>query len=233
MVLLSLVSVSSTTAQSDNSGSFDLSGSISTGYESTHLFRGTDCAAGKNIQWTSAAFNLAEGLSMGVWYGTGPDSPYEELTYFGGYTVGMGEYDVTFGYTYYTFPGDFADDSLDGNIRISRRFTTESGWNITPYGFAVYNESAEGFYFEGGTSLAKQISDDLSFNVTAWLAASTDYRGTEESGLDHATIVFTTPYKITENASIIPYFNAATALDALGDDAEDITSAGVTLSISF
>ena len=227
-----IMATASVNAQS-GSNDFELSGSISTGYESTHLFRGTDCGAGKNIQWTSMAFNLAEGLNLGVWYGTGPDSDYEELTPFGGYTVGLGDYDVTFGFTYYTFPGDFAGNSLDVNVKVSRTFETKSGFTISPYAMAVYNEGAEGYYFEGGASASKSINSDLSMNLTAWVAASSDYRGTGEDGLDHATIMINFPYRITENASIIPYFSAATALDALGDDAEDVTSAGVTLSVSF
>ncbi|MGD9420038.1 MAG: TorF family putative porin [Verrucomicrobiota bacterium JB025] len=208
-----------------------LSGTVQFGYESTHLFRGVDSGGGDPIVWASAMFSPFEGMNLGVWYGTGPDTDYEELDLVADYTFDLEYVAATAGVVWYDFPGGFADDSTDFFVKFSREFEPVPGFLVTPYLNHVFNESADGWYFEGGVNLKKPLSDRVTLSLTGWLAASTGYR--DDDGLDNATVSLSLPVSLSEQAALVPYVSASAALDALDSTGGDEVSAGATLVVRF
>jgi hypothetical protein len=210
----------------------EMVGSLSTGYESLHIFRGVDSAMDGDIFWASTSLSIADALSGGFWYGTGIDTEYEEFTPYVNYVLPFEQIDLTVGVVYYTFPDNDDANSADFSLRLSKALNLAGPWEVTPYGLAVYNESAEGFYFEGGLTATTSIVENVDFSATAWVAASTSYRPIED-GLDNATLLLSLPVQITGNATLTPFLGGSLALDAIEDISEDEFWAGATLDVSF
>jgi len=208
-----------------------LSGGLSTGYESLHIFRGVDSAADESIVWTSGTLTMDSASSIGFWYGTGPNSVYEELDLVGSQRFAFDWADLTLGVVWYHFPDDFADDSVDFSVTLSRDYTLESGLVLTPALAVVYNESAEGFYVQGGITATQPLTERLQIVAQGWVAGSSSYR--QDDGLDNATLLVSAPFQLTESASLSPFIGASAALDAIDDTSDDELWGGVTLNVQF
>lgn len=223
-------------AQSTTTGdnNFLTGGSFNGGYESEHIFRGFDSGLGGAIAWSSFTLQTEPGFDLGIWYGSGFRTAYEEFDLFGGYTARIGDFSVRIGATWYHFPSEeVADDSTDFLLDVYREIPISDALTLTPYLSAVYNESAEGFYGELGTRATMALHPSVILSARAYAAASTDYR-TNGSGMDHLGLILSAPLSLTETASLVPFVGQTLALDeAESAGAIDESWGGVTLSVTF
>jgi hypothetical protein len=215
----------------ESSATSSLSGALSTGYESLHIYRGVDSALGDDILWTSAAVTVADATTLGVWYGTGPNSDYEEIDLFGSHVFAVNDLQISVGFLWYTFPENSAANSTDFILKFSQSFAIGDAGSITPYLSLVYNESAQGFYEELGATARFPMSDLVAFEVTGWIALSQDFR--PETGLDNATLLLALPIAVTDTVSLRPAVGASLAFDAIKSISQDETWASLSLNVSF
>lgn len=205
-------------------------GSLSIGYESRHIYRGVDSALDGPIQWSS--IQLAEaGWYGGLWYGTGPTTDYEEVDLFGGYVFQTGEWRIIPNFIWYHFPENDAADSTDVQIWFERDLSLDNGWTMVPQVKLSYNIDVEGTYLEAGLAFSRDLGEGWHVSVRPAIAYSSDLR--PDDGLDHAEVIATLGYMVTETFGVTALAGYSASLDALDQLPDEETWIAVSASVRF
>jgi hypothetical protein len=207
-----------------------LSGSLQFGYETKHVYRGVDSALDKEIVWSLAQVNQGHGY-MGVWYGTGSTSDYEEVDLYGGYTFHVNEWRVTPNFIWYYFPENSSAASTDLMLKVDRIFGGEGATTLTPELIYSYNIDAKGHYLEAGLVISYAATESWALSLRPALALSNDLR--PENGLDHAEVIGRATYKVNENLSVQGFIGYSYSLKAIDSFQDNITWGGLTLIARF
>jgi hypothetical protein len=205
-------------------------GTLQMGYESRHIYRGVDSALDEAIQWSSATVNL-ENAYVGLWYGTGPSSDYEEVDLFGGYVFDVDGWRVIPNFIWYHFPDNDDQDSTDLMIKVARDTILENGILLTPELIYSYNIDAEGSYAELAIVATLQLQEDWTLSLRPAIALSDGLR--PEDGPDHAELVGRIGWAVNDALTASVFTGYSVALDAIDSFCDDELWGGLTLSASF
>ncbi|MFV1994396.1 MAG: TorF family putative porin [Verrucomicrobiales bacterium] len=216
-----------------------VTGSVSVGYDSHYIFRGTNL--GENAPWLGVDLStpLGNGLTLdaGLWYvnstsgsdilpNTGANDELDLYVSLGG-TVGP--VDIAVGYTAYLFPESRPDSSFRGNSENEVGISFGTAISIIDASFAYYynwDSPIDNNYYELGLSTGIDLSDrtSLAFGVDVAFYGS---------NYSHTLVTASMPIVITQNAVIEPYIAYVWADSIQGIPREDQLFGGVSLNVSF
>jgi len=205
-------------------------GSLQTGYETRHIYRGVDSALESSIQWTQVHLSY-DAIYGGSWYGTGPNSDYKEIDLYGGYVFAYESWRIIPNFIWYHFPDNDAADSTDVMLRVERPYSLENGIQLVPQIIYSYNLDAEGHYFEAGIEARYTWDTNWSASIRPAIAASHDLR--PDNGMDHAEAIIRLRYSFNETFGVSTFFGYSYALEAIESIEGDEAWGGATLSVSF
>lgn len=207
---------------------------ISLGYDTDYIFRGVNF--GDHL--ISGAINLdvplsdMVGLSLGSWYGSLAESPYDELDLLAGLTFDLGAVELGIGATWYYFP-DTPSVGVDGD---AFELGASLGTSVGPVDLTVayfYDFETEGSYIEAGASTSFEVNEWLSIEPYAAVAYNVDYY-IDGDGWNHIALGLAFPISLTDTATLKPYVAGNLPLDVIEDTgADDEVVGGVSLSVSF
>ena len=222
----------------------ELETEIHAGYHSIYEFRGVDLGDDLFEAGIDFSYELSDGLvlSGGAWYadtdGNAAVDAFDELDLYIGLTKTLGAFDVSFGYTYYNFPGD-AFDTDEFYLGVSHELACGIGLSLTYY---LDVDEFDGGYLEFEASKSYAISECLSLDLAVGAAYSYDYNlNLDEDPLDdfnHYYISAALPWAFKEDVTLTPYVKFVGAgndlLNADNDSGnDDLFYGGLVLSVAF
>lgn len=229
----------------------NVAGELHVGYANMYEFRfvdqGNDLVhAGVDLAYDAGLVNV----TAGAWYGTwdtpaGAAANSEELDLYAGIS-----YDVTedlsleAGHVTYTFFDGFGATThevyLSGTYQLPYNLALESTYS---YDYEVNH----GWYWDTNVSYTRELTECLSFNLTAGFAvadgynlqASTSGVGTED-GLQGYYVGASLPWEFREGVTLTPYIKytdaesgLVTNVSAPAKGGEEFIIAGVSLAVGF
>jgi uncharacterized protein (TIGR02001 family) len=102
-------------------------GSINVGYDSDYIFRGieqSDSSVNGGADWKNTFGDSDFGYYVGTWAADVDEGL--EIDYYGGFTAGLGDFDLTAGYTYYDYTDNFDDTYKEINLGVDWKFLSFS-----------------------------------------------------------------------------------------------------------
>jgi hypothetical protein len=207
-----------------------MSGDMRLGYETKHIYRGVDSAMDEEIVWASAQATVASGY-LGLWYGTGPTSDYEEVDLYGGYTFDVGEWRVTPNFIWYHFPANSSADSTDLMVKVDRTYLSGEGLSLTPELIYSYNIDAKGHYAELALVVGYAVSEAWTFSVRPAVAASNHLR--PRDGADHAEVIGRATYRVNDNLHLQGFVGLSYSMHAIETIQDDVAWGGLTIIARF
>jgi uncharacterized protein (TIGR02001 family) len=102
-------------------------GSINVGWDSDYIFRGieeSDSSVNGGVDWKDTFGDSDFGYYVGTW--AADVDLGLEIDYYGGLTAGLGDFDLTAGYTYYDYTDDFDDTYKEFNLGVDWKFLSFS-----------------------------------------------------------------------------------------------------------
>lgn len=153
-------------------------------------------------------------LTFNVWssYDGGGSRRVNEVDYTLDYTRGSGDYNYSFGYTYYTFPSTGANRTQEVYFGITNR---TSEWSPT---LEVFHDFDEG----RGTYAAVSVSHYLTESrFPARFTASLGYNSRffwTKSGFSDVVFSLSVPVKVNRNLALVPTFWYSKGLHSDFDD---------------
>lgn len=208
----------------------EFNGSLKTGFETRHIYRGVDSALESSIQWTQVHLSL-DAFYGGSWYGTGPSSDYEEVDLYGGYVFTPGDWLVIPNFIWYHFPDNDGADSTDVMLRVERPISLKSGLSLLPQVIYSYNLDEAGHYLEAGLKASWKWDESWSASLRPAIAASNNLR--PDDGMDHAEIILRLNHSFNQTIGVSGFFGYSTALEAIEAIEGDEAWGGATLSVQF
>lgn len=205
-------------------------GSVSLGYDSHYIFRGTNF--GENAPWGSLDLSVPLGdfsLDLGAWY-LNPTDPAgailsddnDELDLYISLGTSIGNFDVAVGYTAYIFPEFGNGTTNEGGVSIG------TGIGPVDLGFSYFHDfDLETNYFEYSAGTSLELSDRMALDFGVALA----HLG---SSYSHVLVTASLPIQITDAAVFEPYVAGnITGSDIVGPGRDDQLFGGASISISF
>lgn len=214
---------------------------LSVGYDTDYIFRGTEFA--KNLISTSLDYttplNNIFSIDLNAWYGASADDSaapfagsgsYGELDLSGSVLAKLGPVTAGVKYTYYDYLANarkFVEDINEVGLTLS---TSVVGFDVGANGF--YDATARGFYFEYWVSRTFPVTDWLSLVPGFLISNATHYYGV--NGGNNIKLSLSAPIKLTKSATLTPYVAGNLPFDSLKDNGEkNRVYGGVALSVSF
>ena len=216
------------------------------GYHTIYEFRGADFGddmfdAGFNV---SNTFSNGISLNGGVWYadtqGGSNQFSFNELDVFVGIGKTFGQFDLTAGYTYYTFPDSPGSlDTHEFSVGVGTEIFYGIGTNLTYFHDVDLLDAG---YLEFSASKSFELCSTINLDLSAGAAWSFNYTpDTNGGGLDgfnHWYVKAAAPWNFYGDFTITPYVKY---VDVANDFASEINSGtsednffgGISLSYSF
>jgi hypothetical protein len=207
----------------------DLGFTLSVGYDTDYIFRGTDF--GQHLVWSaldySHEFEGGLGLDLGAWFAALADDDYTELDLYGSLSYSFGPVDVSAGYIHYFY---FRDDS-DAPEVFGTVGTEVLGVGLELY--AGYDFEVEGTYLALTAGYAWDLTDRIGLDFSAGVSYSFEYY-TLEDDWNAVDVRLGIPFALSDRATLEPYAAVSLPLDALDEiGQEDTFYGGVSLSVTF
>lgn len=208
-------------------------GSLSTGYDSSYIFRGSNLSDDDGLVWTNLAVTLFDHLNLSAWYADVPESDYSELDLTASVTYSVGIVDLSGGLTWYYFP-DADEDAEDDTFEPFVSANVNIGDTVDWFNYVGYDTEEDGWYFYTAVSAGFAVTDFLTITPLAGIAYGIDYYADEDGDdFNHIDLRLTASFAITDTVTLSPYIAGAIPLDAIDDSQDDELYGGVALSVSF
>lgn len=229
----------------------DLGGQVAVGYETDYLFHGLRFA--RDSVWTDVSYTfdgLAVPVTIGAWYlnginGSAFGAGYDELNLKAEAALGtFAGFDVTLGYTHYTFP-EFRSNVVpfggygETTLGISRNFGFADLHFSSGYAHGGGGIAPQGWYHELGLERTYDLTDSIKVVFGTGVAYSDGYWG--PSGWNHYYATASLPIELNCRTTLVPYIGYLGAPDTwiadgvLSADSpqSDILHGGVSLRVTF
>ncbi|MGB3118394.1 MAG: TorF family putative porin [Verrucomicrobiales bacterium] len=243
MVLMALLSPAlgvqpahaGTAPDSERSSPYDLNdftGSLSAGYDSHYIFRGTE--RGKDSVWTQMEFTIPETpLNVGAWFqkpfSASPLNPSKssELDLWALLNVEFFDGTLSLGAIGYLIPDGDAPDRFETAVEYSQTL------GPVDVRFSVARDFRyKGWFFETGVAKSFSMTDRIRFDASAGLSYQWDYFANGGSW-NHVGLNLAMPISLSESFTIEPYIGATFALEAIDDYQDDQLFGGVSFILTF
>jgi hypothetical protein len=211
----------------------DLGATISTGYETSYIFRGE--IRGDNAIWTGLDYTLTAlpvDVDLGVYYVNPTDSRNQgndDELHISAAVAGpsFAGFDSAVSVTAFLYPEAGADETYEVALGVSRSLGI-----VDIYASVHYDFEIEAWYAEAGAEKAFGISDNMDLVIASGVSYQDDYH-TSGSDFNHAYVSASLPISLRSNVTLTPYVAGLFALDALENAQDDEVHGGVSISVNF
>ena len=205
-------------------------GTLSAGFETRHVYRGVDSGLDGAIVWQAGTVGTG-GLTLGYWYGTGPNTAYEEFDLFGSYVHPLGDWELVPGFLWYHFPDKIAEDSTDLTLTLRRPIEFAGERVLAPFAYLSYNLDVEGLYGAIGLDYRQPLGRGWRLDAQVLAAASTGLRPAD--GDDHFEGTLGLTRELRPGVVLRLFARHSFAGKAIEAVSPDETWGGATLRVSF
>jgi hypothetical protein len=209
-------------------------GSLTVGYDSTYIFRGSNLSDDNGLVWTNLGFTLFDHLNLGAWYASVPETDYSELnlTASVGYSVGI--VDLAAGVIWYYFPDapeGTADDTFEPFVSANVNLGEVVDWFV----YGGYDTEEDGWYFYTSVSAGIPVTDWLTLTPLAGIGYGVDYYNDpgSDSDFNQVDVRLTASFALSKTVTFSPYIAGVFPLDAIDDSQDDEVYGGAAFSVSF
>jgi len=208
-------------------------GHLHTGWDSRYFSEGRDALDGDSL-WASSIELGWNHLAGGLWYGRSPDRNYDELQLSLALTGHAADFEFYGGYTHLRFPFDDSHDHEIGAGFTWSGLPLQCGLGVDAY----YSFEAGGLFSEMSVTREFEITDRLSFDLSASFGLNLGYVSDGHDGANHVALRLGAAYALTDSVSVIGHVASSWALGrddaAPGDDQlVDFLHGGIGLEWSF
>jgi len=206
-------------------------GSLSAGYDSKYIFRGTDFSGSDGLVWTNLAVTLFDHVNLAAWYADVPSGDYGELDLTASLTYSVGIVDLSGGLIWYYFTEDDTDDTFEPFVSANVNIGEYVDWLV----YAGYDTEEDGFYFYTSVSAPIPVTDWLTLTPLAGIGYGVDYysdKGDSNSDFNQVDLRLTAAFKLSKTVTLSPYIAAVFPLDNI-ESQDDNVYGGASLSVSF
>lgn len=228
-------------------GLFDELGmTLSAGYDTDYIFRGVDL--GHDFVWSQLELTVPVGqefsFTAGAWYTTSFNTPGDfevdsELDLYASLTYTLGLFEVTAGYTHYSYPrggaflspsGGNGDETNEVYLSVGTSFHEMVDVSLAYY----YDFDLETSYIEATAGTSFVVNNEGTISIDPSIGISyVDNDDANVSDWNHAFARVGVPIKLTSTATLEPYVATSIALDAIDNTENDYLWGGISLKVSF
>jgi hypothetical protein len=158
-------------------------------------------------------------LGLSSSYSSGYDVDYTEINLGAGWTVPLGDFEATAGYTYLDF---YSDDEDDHEISLDVAYTGLDF--LTPFVGGYYSFESEGSFIEAGLSASCACRSNLSLEPFALIGFNEGYVADGHDGANHVAAGVNASLALKENLSVDASLTYTAAIDKNEDRYADDAS---------
>jgi hypothetical protein len=206
-------------------------GSLTAGYDSEYIFRGSNLSDGDSLVWTNLGFTLFDHLNLSAWYASVPDGDYSELDLTASVTYSVSIVDLSAGLIWYYFPdAEAEDDTFEPFVSANVNIGDYVDW----FNYVGYDTEEDGWYFYTAVSAPIPVTDWLTLTPLAGIGYGIDYYGDEDGDdFNQVDVRLTATFKLSETVTFAPYIAGVFPLEAIDNSQDDEVYGGAAFSVSF
>jgi hypothetical protein len=209
-------------AGAQEAGNGGVTGELGAAWDSHYISEGRDNLEEGGLFTTvmEAGASLPVGeLGLMSSYGSGYDVDYTEINLGAGWTVPLGDVEVTAGYTYLDF---HADDEDDHEVSLDLAYT---GWGgVTPFAGGYYSFEAEGTFMEAGVASEYAPHERLVIEPYVLIGFNEGYVANGHDGANHIAVGASVSFALKENLNLGASLSYTAAIDKDEETYEDDAS---------